>query len=125
MTDEIAVVKPYYRREEAYRKGYEAFSDTDLPDEAEPDIDGLRESARYANHVLPDLRAMAGHADRGHGTYNENRQVAAIKPGCEEDEPAAARLTEATRVFGSLLRAWERGAYDALADLDADPGRHE
>lgn len=116
MTDNIAVVKPYYLKEEAYRMGHSEFEDTDLGPDADPDLSGFTDSARYANHVLPDLRAMSGFEDNKGGTYTVNRRVAAIKPGCEEDEPAEAELTEAQYVFEELVSAWRMGAYDGMED---------
>lgn len=115
MPDEIAVVKPYYAKEKAYNKGFERFEDAEIEEPEDFDLGPFQSTATYANHVLPNLRAMAGHADGGHGTYTENRQVAAIKPGCEEDEPAEAELTEARFIFDELVDAWTTGVYDAVA----------
>jgi hypothetical protein len=113
MTEEIAVVKPYYAKERAYNMGYERFEGMAGEEQERFDLAPFQSSAAYANHVLPSLRAMAGHDDRGYGTYTENRKVAAIKPGCEEDTPAEAQLTEAKYLLDELLDAWSAGAYDA------------
>lgn len=115
---DVAVVKPYYLLEEAYRMGNDEFQDVEADeDEAEPiDLSPFKDSARWANHVAPDLRSMAGYADAGHGTYQQHRQVAAIHHGCEEDEPAEADLYDASHLFEALVEAWDTGAYDGAAD---------
>lgn len=120
---DVAVVQPFYAAEEAYRNGYQRFEGTDLPDEAEFDLSGFRQSATYANTVLPRLRAMSGYADAGHGTYTENRKVAAVHPGCEEDTPAEADIVDATTVEKHLMQCWERGVYDAVEGREPDVGR--
>ena len=113
MSETIAVVKPYYLLEEAYQMGHDEFQPMDPPeDEDDLNLAPFHDSARYANHILPDLRAMAGFDDSGHGTYQTNRRVAAIKPGCEEDEPAEADLLDASDVFDRLVSAWNTGALD-------------
>lgn len=122
MPEEIAVVKPYYYKEQAYNKGYDRFEGAeDIPDDEEVRLDGFTQSATYANHVLPGLRSMAGYDDSGPGTYTIERQVAAIMPGCEEDEPAEAELVSSNYVFEELVDAWRSGAYDALDGRERDP----
>jgi predicted lipid-binding transport protein (Tim44 family) len=98
--------------------GHDEFQPYDaLEDEEERlDLSPFKGSARWANHIAPDLRAMAGHADSGPGTYTVNRQVAAIHDGCEEDEPAEADLVEARQLFQALVEAWDMGAYDGAED---------
>lgn len=114
MTDETAVVKPYYAHEEAYNKGYEEFDGTDPVEDPESfDLAPFHDSARYCNSILPDLRAMAGAADSGHGTYTGHRTVAAIEQGCEEDEPADAVLIHSSHIFELLVEAFNHGARDA------------
>lgn len=120
--DGIAVVKPYYAIEEAYRDGYDRFADMeDLGDDEPLDLAPFKSSAMWADHIAPRLRAMAGMQDAGHGTYQTNRKVAAIKPGCEEDEPAEAELIEARRVHEILVEAWDHGALDAADGVDSSP----
>lgn len=114
MGEEIAVVKPYYAVEEAYNMGYSKFSGTDTDESGRVDLAPYHSTADYANNVLPRLRAMAGYADAGHGTYQEHRKVAAVDAGCEEDEPAEAELREASHIFNSLVDAFNNGAYDAI-----------
>jgi len=113
MTDTV-VVKPYYAEERAYKDGYNRFDDAVVEDAESYDLAAHRSSATYANNVLPMLRAEAGYGDRGHGTYQEHREVAAIVPGCEEDEPAEAKLLDARYVLDDLIDAWENGVYDAI-----------
>jgi hypothetical protein len=112
---QIAVVKPYYQIDEAYKMGYNRFVGGETVGEDEdPEIHHFYDTAAYANHVLPRLRSMAGYNDTGPGTYTVERQIAAIEPGCEEDEPAEARLVQSRFLFKTLSDAWERGAIDAL-----------
>ena len=87
------------------------------------DLAPFRESAAYANHVLPTLRAAAGFSDAGQGTYQETRQVAAVTPGCEGDRPADARLTTSDRLLDVLVDAWDRGAHDAVDGREPDADR--
>jgi len=118
MPETIAVVKPDYQIEEAYQMGHDEFGDMDIdgdPDE-EFEFGHFTDSARWANHILPSLRAMAGYADSAGGTYTVERQIAAIKPGCEEDEPADAELMEGRHLFDRLVDAYRTGAYDAVED---------
>lgn len=118
---DIAVVKPYYAVEDAYGLGYDEFEDAEVPEGEDPDLEGYHSSARYANTILPRLRAMAGHGDAGHGTYQQGRQVAAIHPGAEEDRPAEATLTEARHVFDVLIEAFQMGVHDAISGTERDP----
>ena len=115
MADTIAVVKPRYRLEEAYRMGYGKFEDAEVGDPEQFDLSAYHGSAEYSNHVLPDLRAMAGFDDSGYGTYTQDRKVAAVELGCEEDEPAPATIMDAHSVFERLVDAFNAGVYDAVA----------
>lgn len=117
MTDDntgtVAVVKPYYLLEEAYRMGHSEFEGMDEPnDDGDMDLSPFKSSARWANIIAPDLRAMAGYDDGGHGTYKLQRQVAAIHAGCEEDEPAEADLMHCGWIYDKLVEAWDMGALD-------------
>lgn len=116
MTDTIAVVKPYYLKEEAYQMGHDRFGGVEIDAPGDFDLSPFKGTAAWANTVAPKLRCMAGHADRGHGTYQENRKVAAIEAGAEEDEPAEAELIEAADLYTELVRAFDMGAYDAVED---------
>lgn len=117
MSKGIAVIKPYYLKEKAYELGFDEFKNTDIPSSDELELHHFKETAKWANIVSPRLRAMAGFSDRsGRGTYKEHRQVAAIKPGCEEDQPAEAELVDAREIFHELVDAWETGARDAVDD---------
>ena len=113
---DVAVVEIDYQEEAAYNMGHAEFADHDTADDPEVDPYFITDSARYANIIAPDLRAMAGYGDRGMGTYTEDRQVAAIVPGCEEDVGVQlADLTDASALFDELHSAFFRGAHDALA----------
>jgi hypothetical protein len=120
--DSIAVVKVHYRLEEAYRQGYNEFEGFEFQDDDEPlDLSHFKSSARWVNNIAPELRAMAGYADSGPGTYTVEREVAAIKPGCEEDEPAEAELVECIHVHQRLVEAFDKGAYDAADGREQSP----
>jgi|APHM01.1.fsa_nt_gi hypothetical protein len=116
-TDTV-VVKPHYRTEDAYDKGYDRFEDAETLHGEEPDLSHFYSSATHANHVLPSLRAMAGFEDTAGGCYTKEREVAVIHPGCEEDEPAPADLMSSQYVFEHYFEAWQMGAYDALEGRD-------
>lgn len=121
MTEQIAVVKIHYKLERAYDRGYLRFSDDDPVEDAAQALSHFAESAEYANQILPKLRAMAGYEKGPGGTYTIKRRVAAIKPGCEEDEPADAELVEGRHVFNALTEAWRSGAIDSLSGNERDP----
>lgn len=102
--------------------GYDEFYPLDPPeDEHDMDLSPFHSGARWANVLLPRLRSMAGFADGGHGTYQENREVAAIHPGCEEDEPAEADLVDSNYLFDRLVDAYTTGAYDGWSGDSRDP----
>jgi hypothetical protein len=122
---DVAVVKPYYATEEAYNMGYKRFSDLSGEETKDFDLAPYHGSAEYCNHVLPKLRCMAGFADPGgHGTWQGHRQVAAIRPGCEEDEPAEADLADARTLHDTLVEAFTAGAYDAVDGNEKDPDEY-
>jgi len=103
--------------ESAYSDGYSRFEDS--PEEMDPrDIEAFHDSATYANHVLPDLRAAAGYRDSGHGTYQKNGKVVIVE--YPEDRPMNGELTEAKYVFEQLSEAWHNGAYAAIDGRDKD-----
>lgn len=110
---EAAVVKPHYATEEAYNMGFDRFETLAAEETEDFDLSHFKETATWANTVAPRLRAMAGFADTGPGTYTLGRTVAAVVPGCEEDEPADAEITHTDHVFRELVEAFDRGAYDA------------
>ena len=118
---EIAVVKPQYAVEEAYSMGYDRFEGVDADTEGDFDFAPFTDTSAWANIVLPSLRAMSGFADAGHGTYQEHRQVAAILPGDEEDEPAEAELYGAQSMLNVLVDAYRKGAYDAAEGAERSP----
>jgi len=114
---DVAVVKPYYLTEQAYRMGHNEFSDVEADSADDVEFHHFTESARWANVIAPKLRAMAGAADpTGKGTYTAHRDVAAILPGCEEDEPPEADLVKSQRLYDALVDAYRTGALDAVED---------
>lgn len=119
--NEIAVVKPYYLKEEAYQMGFDEFDGFAAEDPEEFELHYFKESARWVNVIAPELRSMAGFDDAGHGTFQVSRQVAAVKPGCEEDEPAEAELVSCRVIHSELVSAWNTGALDAATGESFDP----
>ena len=114
---EIAVVRTRYVTEEAYRMGHSEFSDVEADSADDVEFHYFTESARWANVILPKLRAMAGFGHSGRGSsHMEDRQVAAILPGCEEDEPAEADLVDSRHILDSLIDAYRMGALDSVED---------
>jgi len=118
MTDEttIPVIRLWEARELAYDAGYNEFDGhaDEYAEGEEIDLSPFHDSARYANDVLPSLRALSGHDDGGHGTYTMNRGVAVLEAHQDEDLPAEAERSEAGYLFEELLDVWHSGAYDAL-----------
>lgn len=114
---DVAVVKPHYLTGEAYQMGHDEFSDVEADSAEDVEFHHFTETARWANVIAPRLRAMAGAEDpTGKGTYTAHREVAAILPGYEEDEPAEADLVESQRLFEALVDAYRTGALDSVED---------
>jgi hypothetical protein len=114
---DVAVVKPHYLTEKAYSMGHDEFSDVEADSAEDVDFGQFTSTARWANVLAPRLRAMAGAADPGgKGTYTHHREVAAIHPGCEEDQPAEADLVGSERLFEALVDAYRTGALDSVED---------
>lgn len=121
MTDDIVVVTEAVALDEAYDMGYREFDPVPEAESDEPvDLSAFTETARYANHVAPRLRAIAGHADSGAGTYTVDRAVALVPVGNEDDEPADAVLLDASQFYGEVHDEWRRGSHDALKGYDHD-----
>lgn len=117
---EAAVVVFPEALEDAYREGYKRFATTagetvEQPGEA---LSGFKEYAEWANHVAPSLRASAGYADTGHGTYTYERQVALVD--YPDDRPMEATLVSSEWVFRQLVDAFDRGAYDSMDSKELD-----
>lgn len=115
MTDlsEIPVVRIESAKRDAYESGYAEFEGADTDDEP-VDLSPFYSTARYANHVLPSLRAASGHADAGHGTYTRSRPVAVMTPEIADDAPAVANVVDSSRVMEEIQEAWANGARAAL-----------
>ena len=114
---DVAVVKPHYLTEEAYRMGHDEFSDVEADSAADVEFHRFTETARWANVIAPKLRAMAGARDpTGKGTYTQHREVAAILPGCEEDEPPEADIYSSRVLYEAMVEAYQTGALDSVED---------
>jgi len=114
MTETIPVIREAEALDEAEAMGRAHFADLpgDVADVADPAH--VTDSAWWANHELPRLRAMSGYADRHGGTFTEVREVAVIPDGCEDDRPAEADVTTSDRLHEELVSAWFEGAYQAI-----------
>jgi len=110
-------------KEEAYRMGFDRFKDHkqevdslieqgEMSEEERHDMSGFHQSATYANHVLLDLRAMAGFRDSGYGTYQIDGKVVTVE--FPEDRPMDGEITESHYIFDELIDTWHNGVYDAL-----------
>lgn len=114
---DVAVVKPHYLTEEAYSMGHAEFEGIDADTAEDVEFSHFTEGTRWANVIAPKLRAMAGARDpTGKGTYTEHREVAAILPGADEDEPAEADLVQSSDLYESLVDAYRNGALDSVED---------
>lgn len=114
--DTIPVIDEYSAREDAYEMGQERFGGSSPPEDIHPleVVDHFTETATWANHVHPKLRAMAGFKDRGMGTYTVARQVALIPPENADDEPAEAELVDSTWLVNELVDEFREGAFEGL-----------
>jgi hypothetical protein len=115
-SDTTVVIEEAEALDSAYDAGYSEFDEIPAAESDEPaDLSFFTETARYANVVAPRLRATAGLADSGHGTYQKDREVAVVPVGCEDDEPAQCRLMSARQFYEQAVHPeWRRGAHDAL-----------
>lgn len=119
---EVAVVRLAYRIEEAYSMGHDEFSEVEADSAEDVEFSYFTDSARWANVVLPRLRAMSGYGHRGRGSsHTVQRQVAVIHSGCEEDEPAEADLRECFRILDAMIDAYRMGAIDAAVGTPPHP----
>lgn len=112
MTDhtDTAVVHESTVLDEAYALGYDEFSGVEAE---EFDFDGFTGTARWDSHLLPRLRALCGYGDRGHGTYTEDREVALIPTGNEDDHPAEAVTVDTNTILDAAVEQFTHGAHDA------------
>lgn len=114
---EAAVVVSHEAVGIAYHYGYNTVPPAiDDYDPSAPDYH--KDSAVWANTRAPHLRATAGLADAGHGTYQVDRLVALVD--APDDRPMEADLIDASVVFDSLVDAYDRGRRDALNDTAPD-----
>jgi hypothetical protein len=124
MTDRNVVVVVADRVEEkAYLLGYRRFEGIGTPEGEEIDLEGFRGGAEYANHVLPDLRALAGHSDAGHGTYKVGGEIVIVDEADLDDDPITGETWTAEDYLNVLVDRWHDGARDAL-DADAEKGEN-
>lgn len=115
MTETVTIVDATRAKVEAYQMGHGRFSDLSGEEAEGFDLAPFKDSATWANHVAPQLRAMAGFADGGHGTYQQDRQVVAVTPQTEGDQPRDGELMESARyIHDELVQAFDMGAYDGV-----------
>lgn len=93
------------QRRDAYNLGYDRFHGAGRPVVLEDYIDfgAYRQTATWANQVLPKLRELAGAEDvHGAGTYTD-------------------MTDEQAHHLEDLIDAFEEGATDGLLDRERDP----
>lgn len=123
--DSVVIVNVDRLAEEAYHMGHERFadaaSDSTIPEQGPADVSVWKESARWANHVLPRLRCMAGYDDgTGMGTWTTPRPVVALRDHNTDDEPASGQIISSSHLHDLAVDWWDRGAYDALEGEPAE-----
>lgn len=114
MTQETPVVVEEKAFREAYAMGYERFDGIQLYEGEEFDLAPFTDSAEYANHILPRLRALAGFEDSGYGTYTGNRDIVIVSESDLEDMPISGDLTESHYLYNELVDEFRNGAYKAV-----------
>jgi len=114
MSDTIPVVRESHARDTAEQRGYNKFQGMEAEIAEDADPHRITDSAWWANHALPRLRAMAGAKDDYGGTYTHHREIALIPVGCEDDRPAVADVINSHRLFQELVDDWFSGAYRAI-----------
>ncbi len=114
MTETITVVEEVEALDHAYSRGYDRFAGLDPEIAADADPSRITDSASWANHIAPMLRATAGFRDGGMGTWQIDGRIALIEDGDEADHPADARLMPASTFHREVVDAWYEGAYAAL-----------
>lgn len=100
--------------EQAYELGYERFEDFG-GDDKHISLDGFQSSAEYTNHVLPTLRALAGHDDGiGRGTYHVGGEIAIVDEANLDDDPITGAKWTAGAYTDVLVDRWFDGARDSI-----------
>lgn len=99
--------------EQAYNLGYDRFESVEA-DEDVVDLEGFRSGAEYANHVLPELRALAGYDDAGYGTYQQDGEIVIVDEADLDDDPIAGDSWTAGEYLSVVVDRWHDGVRDAL-----------
>lgn len=113
----VKVIDEWAAKEDAYSEGYERFSRFDGEETEDFDFAPFTDSAEWANHILPRLRATAGYDDVENdeqtrtGTYQIENQIVLVEE--PDDEPAVGELTDGHFFFEDLVDCYRSGAYDA------------
>lgn len=110
---------------EAYDMGVLEFDGVDVDDYdemVEYDAGAITDGARYANIILPKLRAFAGMEDDGTGCYQGDREVVIIDDGARGDLPMDATITQASSLISLMVDTFFEGAhasiYEAFVEKD-------
>jgi len=114
MTDNtIPVVVEPEVKEEAYRMGYKRFDERHESEEiGEYWFSHYTESAEWANITRPELRAMAGAGDAGHGTYTEHRDIVVVQD--PDDRPMQGTEYDSHHLHSELVKHYKNGAHDKV-----------
>ena len=113
-TAEMTIVNVLSVAREAYDMGFDRFKGFRAIDNEDPiDLSHFKESASWANQVAPELRSMAGNADRGYGTYTERRDVI-VTNTLESSHRQEGETVDSAELVKVVREAWDLGAYDSL-----------
>lgn len=98
------------KKKEAYNLGFEETNnvavDIENKQEAYESLDNFRQYARYSNHILPELRSLAGFKDNGKGTYQKI--------------PQNKDVTELNGKLDELTSCFSMGYIDGLLDKNTE-----
>jgi hypothetical protein len=112
-----AVVVDQEAKERAYELGFNEFSGMETPENDRLELEFFTDSARYANIVAPKLRAIAGHADSGTGTFTTNRDIILVDERDLEDRPIEGDSWNARDYYSDVIHdAWRQGCHDGFHD---------
>lgn len=114
MSDSVAVLIGHDPIVDAYDEGYEEFQHLTEDEDNGFEFSYFTESDRWANNIAPGLRALAGFADSGTGTYRIERKVAVVDHADVDDVPADGVLMGSAEVYDALVDAYREGAHDAV-----------
>jgi len=113
----IYVVDEIEAKEDAYHMGYNRFKGMDTLKEDELlEFHLFTESAQWANNIAPQLRAMAGAKDSGHGTYQQHSEIVTVTE--PRDSPMEGQQCDSFELYSELIDMYRQGAEHAARGRD-------